>query len=842
MVEIVHKFSDNAIQMMEGRYLLEGEKPAEMFTRVAKGLAETEGKYLRTNSSIASKNVEIEKFTKEFYDVMASGKFVPAGRTLTNTGIGGIVVPNCIVLPIEDTMESIFQTLKDASLLQQAGSGIGFNFSKLRPANYDTKRSRGKASGPVSFLQTYNDSFARIQQQGRHGANMAMMHIDHPDILDFIHCKQVEGNIANFNISVLITDNFMDMLQTSPDDNWLCLWDDIAVNPRRITRDRVGVIQEIEEVDITVKELFNEIVQSAWKNGEPGVAFIDEINRTNPLPGLGDLDCSNPCGEQYLHAYDNCNLGSINLAKFVREDYTIDYEELSCVTAIATRMLDNVIDTFDIPIKEVQDMALANRRIGLGPMGFADMLYQLEIPYDSESALQIAEHVMETINQSAILTSIKLGKEKGTFSNQDKTGKGFGEIKRNAALTTVAPTGSISMLYDTSSGIEPNFALSYTKTVRTGDYKYVNEHFLNALKELDLDDDSYVFIVQHVKNYGSLAGLPSDYDKELTSDFKAVFITASEISPNAHIDMQAKFQDNVDNSISKTINMPEETTEEDIREAFIRGWQMKCKSFTVYRNNSRKEQVLNMGEDKEVVSAEEMIHDVLEAKRIDEGREAVEHLDETLSGVVEEDQEMDTTVVDFTFGEKHNPDIKKKVARPKVVEGRNYKIKTAHGNMYVGIQYWDGKVYEVFTNVGKDGGCVSAYMSGITRTATLALRHGVPLKEIVEQLKDISCHSIWDDGVLIASPVDGIAFALAHEIPEKERDEYTRRLLDREKVRASGVSITYLSAEEMSKEFINTGDGMEIISEVCPAPGCGSTDMVRQEGCVRCLTCGDSRC
>lgn len=820
MVEVIeHKFSDNAIQMMEGRYLLEGETPKEMFKRVASGLAEVEREYFNDDPDGLEKDQKIIRYKQEFYDVMISGEFVPAGRTLTNVGIGSPVVPNCIVLPIEDTMDDIFKTLRDAALLQQAGSGIGFNFSKLRPADYETKRSRGKASGPVSFLQTYNDAFARIQQQGRHGANMAMMNINHPDILDFIRCKQVEGNIENFNISVLITDKFMKMLEDFPDTMWVCEWQDRAVNPREITRNRVGVIQSIDPVEITVKNLFNEIVRSAWNNGEPGVAFIDEINRTNPLPGLGDIDCSNPCGEQYLHAYDNCNLGSINLAEFVKEDKTIDYKELSCVTCIATRMLDNVIDTFDVPVKEVQDMALANRRIGLGVMGFADMLYQLGIPYDSGIALEISERVMKTISQAARITSRDLGKEKGVFLNQDK-GVESNMTRRNAALTTVAPTGSISMLYDVSSGIEPNFALRYIKKVRTGDYVYVNKYFLEALKKLNLGEQGEENVILYVKNTGSLKNSGVILPKE----FEEVFVTASDISIDAHINMQAKFQEYIDNSISKTINMPEDATEEDVRQAFIRGWRAKCKSLTVYRDNSRKEQVLNvenanrLGQtvvinDDEVVEITEesiqAIHDVLEADKID----------------------------------------REKVKRPKVVEGKNHKIVTAHGNMYVGIQHWDGKIYEVFTNVGKDGGCVSAYMSGITRTITLALRHGVPLAEIVEQLKDISCHAIWDDGVLIASPVDGIACALAHHIPEKEQDDYTRRFLAREKIKDSGgdIRIWELTKEQMTpKEGERTvmtprsEDMREIVSEVCRI--CESTDMVRQEGCVRCLSCGDSRC
>ncbi len=838
MVEVIeHKFSDNAIQMMKGRYLIEDETPRDMFIRVSTGLAETEKKYLRTNSSEADKLMEVIKFQQEFFNVMISGKFVPAGRTLTNTGISSPVVPNCIVLPIEDSMDSIFTTLRHAALLQQAGSGIGFNFSKLRPADYDTKRSRGKASGPVSFLQTYNDAFAKIQQQGRHGANMAMMHIDHPDILDFILCKEQEGTIANFNISVLITDEFMKKLQDNPDELWLCNWNGHPSVPRHIIRDKVGVIQEIIETDITVRELFNKIVQGAWKNGEPGVAFIDEINRTNPLPGLGDLDCSNPCGEQYLHAYDNCNLGSINLDKFVihydvEDKLGIYYEELTKVTTTSVRMLDDVIDTFDIPVKEVQDMAQANRRIGLGIMGFADMLYQLEIPYDSDSALQIAEHIMETIDQAAKITSIDLGKEKGIFPNQDKASESFGENKRNAALTTVAPTGSISMLYDTSSGIEPNFALRYIKSVRTGDYVYLNEHFLKALKKLDLGEQGEENVILHVKQTGSLKGSGVILPKE----FEAVFVTANDISIDAHINMQAIFQEYVDNSISKTINMPESTTEEEVRQAFIRGWKMKCKSFTVYRNNSRVKQVLNIGDDDEVM-------DLLDDEDMSKGYFKAGSVDDVTvedTGKISDPASLVNKIAAQALDAK-----KQKVKRPKIVEGYSPKIVTAHGNMYLNINSWDGKVYEVFANVGKPGGCAAAYMGALTRIITLGLRHGVPLAEVVEQLKDTMCHTVWDNGVLISSPPDGMAWALAHHIPEDEQDEYTKRILEKEKRQESIISTEFTAEQMTPKEGENTVDldpreGKRVISDLCDA--CYSTNIVYQEGCKRCLACGESKC
>jgi len=456
-------FSENALKMMRKRYLFTDEKgnqetSAQMFHRIARTLAEVEKNY--------GHNAQfVKKVERDFFEIMAGKEYTPAGRTITNVGTSTSLIANCIVLPIHDSMESIFQTLKDASLLQQAGSGLGFSLDELRPSMSPTKRSRGSSSGPVSFLKIYNEAFNTIKQQSRHGANMAMMSIDHPDILDFIRSKAVEGEIRNFNISIKVTDKFMRMVEEEPDEQWYCTWKGKRSKPNKVLRHPNGSVYGSEDINITVGELFNEIVEYAWTNGEPGIVFIDTVNKSNPLPGLGRIECSNPCGEQFLHSYDNCNLGSINLATFVKSKQ-VDYERLRFVVKTAVRFMDNVIDKFDFPVKKVTDLARKNRRIGLGIMGFADMLFQLGIKYNSEEGYATAEKVMSVIQESAHRMSQELAEEKDVFPNYLKSIFAKKKIRmRNVALTTIAPTGSIAMMFDTSSGVEPNFALAYIRLI-----------------------------------------------------------------------------------------------------------------------------------------------------------------------------------------------------------------------------------------------------------------------------------------------------------------------------------------------------------------------------------------
>lgn len=580
-------FTENSLRVIAGRYLKRDgktgkivENPEEMFDRVAKSLANVEKRY--------GKNADdIKKIEKDFRDILYNFEFTPAGRTLANAGSDTKLVANCIVLHMEDSMEGIFQTLKEAALLQQAGSGLGFPFHLLRPAGQRTIRNKGVSSGPVSFLKVYNEAFGIIKQQGRHGANMAVMSIDHPDILDFVQAKRVEGDLRNFNISVGITDKFMKEVVSNSDKPWICEFGGVKMKPRTIIRDKYGNVSDIKESTMTAREIFDEIVSAAWSNGEPGVVFLDEANRKNPVPKLGRIEACNPCGEQFLQDGDVCNLGSINLEMFAK-DGKLDEERLKEVTRISVRLLDNVIDLSEYPSERVNKTFRGNRRIGLGIMGFADLLYMLNIRYDSDKGFQMASKVMKLINDEAHAESQRLAKEKGVFPNYDLSIYKEKNIKmRNAALTTVAPTGSISMIYDVSSGVEPYFALSYYKEVMGGQkLYYLNKHLEKVLRERNLYTHD---LIEKISEEGSLQNI-----KGIPQDIKDTFVVAMDISAESHIRMQAAFQKYTDNAISKTCNFPNSATKDDVMQGYILAWQLKCKGCTVYRDGSRDVQVLNL--------------------------------------------------------------------------------------------------------------------------------------------------------------------------------------------------------------------------------------------------------
>ncbi len=576
----------NSLKILAGRYLKRDPKtkriietPEEMFERVARAVAEVEKKYGKSAK-------EIKNWQEKFYQLMTNFEFLPAGRTLTNAGTAMSVISNCVVLHIEDSMDDIFKTLRDAALLQQSGSGIGFPFHLLRPAGSLTKRTQGVASGPVSFLQVYDKAFGVIKQQGRHGANMAVMRVDHPDILDFIHAKDREGELTNFNISVSLTDKFIEKVKAKSEEPWLCQVKGKNLLPRRIVRDRYGHVTQIQEIKITPGEIMAEIANNAWINGEPGIIFIDRVNRSNPLPGLGRIEASNPCGEQFLHDGDVCNLGSINLDKFVR-DGKINWPKLKEATKLATRMLDNVIDITEFSISRTNQVFRKNRRIGIGIMGFADFLFQLEVPYNSEEGFQTGEKVMKFINQTAHQTSQELAKEKGIFDNYRLSIWAKKKVKmRNAALTCIAPTGTISMIPEVSSGVEPYFALAYSKKQVMGDeeFHYVNHYLEKKLREKRLYTPG---TVNRIYQEGTIQNI-----KEIPKSIRRVFVGAMDISPEDHIKMEAAFQKNLDNSISKTVNLPNETTRFDVEKVIQLAWQANCKAFTVYRSGSREKEVL----------------------------------------------------------------------------------------------------------------------------------------------------------------------------------------------------------------------------------------------------------
>ena len=788
-------FSENALKMMRKRYLVRDEKgkqemPTDMFMRVAKALAAVEKDYGKSNAAIA-------KTEKDFFDIMANREYTPAGRTMTNAGSSTPLVANCIVLPVEDSMEGIFQTLKEAALLQQAGSGLGFAFDRLRPSMSVTVKSRGTSSGPVSFLKIYNEAFGIIKQQGRHGANMAMMSIDHPDILDFLRSKEVEGAIRNFNISVKVTDEFMKKLVESPDEQWYCAWKGEKVKPRRVLRHANGSDYDSEEIDITVGEIFDEIVHYAWTNGEPGIVFIDAVNRTNPLPALGKIEASNPCGEQFLHPYDNCNLGSINLAVFVKNG-KMDYARLEKATKVAVRLMDNVIDRFDFPVPQVSELAKRNRRIGLGIMGFADVLYQLGIRYNSEEGLKMGEKVMGTVQKAAHEMSQELAREKGVFPNWKQSVFAKKKVKmRNAALTTVAPTGSISMMFDTSSGEEPNFALAYIKQDKDGlQYPYFNRYFEEALKKYNFTEEELEKLKEEVVKTGSIQHLI-----HLPQELRDTFVVSMDLAGDDHVRMQAAFQGQVDNSISKTINFPNSATKEEVKASYILAWEEGCKSCTVYRDGSRAIQILNVCEADKIISTTE---DPLKKVKVKEVQ------------VVEPDNG------NGKFRPRSRPEG--------ALLGATYKIKTGYGNLYITVNDGhDDLPLEVFATIGKSGGFFQEQSEAICRMVSLSLRAGISVREVIDQLKGIRgpMPVMTDKGTVLSLP-DAVAQVLEDHLERRK----------------SGVEASAIQEEILIVAREEIVAGAKQIADFGYMPGCPDcgAGLTMAEGCVSCKSCGYNRC
>jgi len=1213
--EINASFSENALKMMRKRFLFKKndgsqETPTEMMHRISKALSEVERDY-------GGSDEFIHKTEKDFFEVMARKEFTPAGRTITNAGAPTALVANCIVLPISDNMDSIFQTLKDAALLQQAGSGLGFAFSELRPAGMPTKRSRGVSSGPLSFLEVYNQAFGVIKQQGRHGANMAIFRVDHPDICDFINCKKIEGRIRNFNISVGITDEFMEAVINRPNELWLTVWNGKKMKPHKVIRAQNGSVTGYEEIDITAKELFDLIIDAAWTNGEPGTFFIDTANRANPLPRFSDIKATNPCvagstlvatekglvpikqlaqeyanggiclhtdsrvpkavataignetisvitstlqqskegaalmsrawstgvkpvykletksgygliatadhkiittegkiemykltrnhgiliqqcegffnqtlrlpidvrneirgkngreyyfnlprewsrelgqvlgwlvgdgwlrdkqkehmtgfvfaesdkeimtnlklvlnnwygserneikrengvyhlmyrsqhfvsffkslgikpvkagqkevpetlftaprdavigflqglfsadgtiandvkkgsryirltsksrrllqqtqilllnlgiksviydrsrpardifeyknkrgerysyhndgvlyelqvskqnvpmfiekigfigakfedkinqlgnysyyktvfverikeitylgeeevfdlseplttsfianglvvsncGEQPLGDYDVCNLGSINLAVFAK-DGDVDWNRLSFVTEKAVQMLDNVIDRSNFPVPKVTETMKGNRRVGLGVMGFADLLYQLKIKYNSAEGFAIAEKLMAFIQKSSEKASENLAEKKGIFPNYKLSvfyDKGL--KRRNAALTTVAPTGSISMMFDTSSGIEPNFALLYTKQDKDGhQYHYLNKYFRQALEEKGIE-------LEKVKDELMKTGGIQHLDW-LPKDLRDTFVVSMDMSAEAHIGIQAAFQKNVDTSISKTINFPNSATREDVAKGYILAWKSGCKGCTVYREGSRTVQILNLGNGENIISPTEL----------GEGMEKA-------------------TVKALERLVKETPKFSPK-PRPEVLTGQTYKVKTGYGNLYVTINNDENsEPFEIFATIGKSGGFFQEQSEGICRLISLALRAGVSVDDIIKDLKGIRgpMPIMTNKGTVLSLPdaigqiLDEHMKYLRGEIPKlgEAKTETLEEHMNRE------VPVAVAAASDFQKKKSIADFGM-----MPGCPECGNL-LEMSEGCMSCKACGFSRC
>lgn len=760
--------SENAMRVLERRYLkkdLDGkplERPEEMFMRVAAEIARADLRY--------EPDLDIKATEKEFYDLMANLEFMPNSPTLMNAGRELGQLSACFVLPVEDSMESIFESLKNAALIHQSGGGTGFSFSRVRPKNDVVNSTRGVSSGPVSFMTVYNAATETIKQGGtRRGANMGVLRIDHPDIVDFIKSKEKKGNLTNFNISVGLTEDFMKAVEM--DETYA------LVNPR--TGEEFSRLR--------AKDVFDMIVERAHKNGEPGIVFLDRLNRDNPTPKIGNIESTNPCGEQPLLPYESCNLGSINLDKVVK-DGVIDFDHLRRIVWSAVHFLDNVIDMNKYPLTKIREITLANRKIGLGVMGFADMLIKLDIPYNTQLAVDTAEKVMSFIQREARLASEALTEKRGPFPNFDQSifaGDGRPKL-RNATLTTIAPTGTISIIAGASSGIEPLFAISYIRNVMDNDELIeVNPLFEQIAKERGFYSEA---LMRKIASQGHVQDI-----EEVPSDISRVFITAHETTPEWHIRMQAAFQKYTDNAVSKTVNFPTDATIDDIARAYHLAWRLGCKGVTVYRDKSRDEQVLNIESVNRDAEMDPRSATELEAPGRQANRMAPRH-------------------------------------RKDVIRGTTRRMKTGCGNLYVTINEDDEGLFEIFTAMGKAGGCAASQAEATSRLISLALRAGVETESILRQIRGISCPApAWENGEMIMSCSDGIAKAIERYMAETS--ENGKAVVEKVEAKAAQDSL-----RPVYHTPVPTGGP---IPTQCP--DCGSR-LELGGGCAFCRGCGYYRC
>jgi ribonucleoside-diphosphate reductase alpha chain len=762
------ELSENALKVLEKRYLNKDERgevietPDGMFRRVAKAIASADKLYNKTEEEVSS-------LEEAFYRIMAALEFMPNSPALMNAGKELAQLSACFTLPIDDSMDSIFETLKATAMIHKSGGGTGFSFSRLRPKNSVVRTTGGIASGPVSFMKVYDAATEAVKQGGmRRGANMGILRVDHPDILEFITCKENNKEITNFNISVSVTDDFMQKLQNGED------YDLIDPHTNKTVQ------------RLNTKELFDLIVKQAHKNGEPGIIFIDRMNEFNPTPRLGKYESTNPCGEQVLLPYESCDLGSINLARMCKEAgagrYEIDWDKLKTVTHLSVHFLDNLIDVNKFPLLAIEKATKLTRKIGLGVMGWASLLIRLNIPYNSDEAVALAEKAMSFILNEATKKSQELGKVKGLFSAfkgsiYDKKESAALRL-RNATLTTIAPTGTISIIAGPcSSGIEPLFAISYYRNVMDNDKLTEVE---SLFEEVALKKGFYSReLMQRIAEKSSI----QDFT-DIPEDVRRVFVTSHDISPEWHVRMQAAFQKYTHNAVSKTINFPHEATAEEVKHAYMLAYELGCKGITIYRDRSREEQVLNIARN-------------------------------------EQKQDAKTS------------ENKKEIAprpRPEVINGTTTKVATGCGNLYVTINSDEtGAPFELFTQMGKAGGCAASQLEATGRLVSLAFRSGIEVKSIIEQLRNIRCPSpSWEKGQRIFSCADAIA-----RVIEKRLMNGTAAPVSSEP--ASVAMKHSYSDEPVISDFDVHGE----IVGVCP--DCGGA-LRHEEGCIKCHACGFSKC
>ncbi len=734
---IIPDLTRNAVTVLERRYLKRDktgtvlETPSEMFRRVADTIASADKMF--------NKKTDTHKVAEAFYAMMANLEFLPNSPTLMNAGRELGQLSACFVLPVGDSMEEIFDAVKYTALIHKSGGGTGFSFSRLRPANDVVLTTTGISSGPISFMRVFDVATETIKQGGtRRGANMGILRVDHPDIMDFIMCKSDKKQLNNFNISVGLTEAFMKAVER--DENY------DLINPRD---------QQVAG-HLNARKVFNRIINQAWENGEPGIVFLDRLNRDNPTPLVGAIESTNPCGEQPLLPYESCNLGSINLARMVKTG-KIDWSRLKEIVHLAVHFLDNVVEVNKYPLPQIAEMTTANRKIGLGVMGWADMLIKLGIPYNTDEAIELAEKVMKFINDQGHIASQDLAKKRGPFPNFKGSAydqKGMPPL-RNATVTTIAPTGTISIIANSSSGVEPLFAVSYVRQVMDNDILVeVHPYFEAIAKERGFYSPE---LMQRIADHGSIHDM-----EEIPEDIRGYFVTAHEISPEVHIKMQAAFQKYTDNAVSKTVNFKKEATVQDVSRVYELAYKLDCKGVTIYRDGSRDQQVLSKGKKEEAAVHEEVDRDKPITKR----------------------------------------------ERPKILKGWTYQMQTGCGPLYVTINEDEKGLFELFTTMGKSGGCAASQSEAIGRMVSLAWRSGLQSRQVIKQLQGISCHSHSGFGEnKILSCADAVAKAI------QSHNE------------ANGGKVQH----------------HKIVFRKGACPDCGGI-VEHEGGCVVCRMCGYSEC
>ncbi len=826
----VADLSENARIVLAKRYLKKDEEgtpteePEAMFWRVAKVIANADLEY-------GASEAAVEELARQFYDLMTTGKFEPNSPTLMNAGRPLGQLSACFVLPVDDALSNgksgIYDTLKAMALVHQSGGGTGFSFSRLRSTGAQVKSTMGVASGPVSFMTLYDASTEVVKQGGtRRGANMGILRVDHPDIRSFILCKDDTSRITNFNISVALTDSFMEAVEAGESYD--------LVDPR--TSEVVG--QE------DAGEIFDMIIHGAWKTGEPGTFFIDRANAFNPVPKLGSYEATNPCGEQPLLPYDVCNLGSVNLAKFVKADYSpggdpadgVDWDALRQTVHLSTHFLDNVIDANQYPLQEITDLAQTIRRIGLGVMGWADMLIGLSIPYDSAEGVEMGRKVMGFLNEAARDASEKLAESREPFPAWEESIWGPDEhcarhsaghrirpmrTLRNCNLTTVAPTGTISILAGCSGGIEPIFAVAFMRNQAGSMMPDVNPAFVARAQAEGWYSEE---LMSNIAEEGHI------HFPEVPEEVQAVFKTAHDIPPEWHVRMQAGFQEHTDSAISKTTNFPTQATEDDVRKIYQLAYDLDCKGVTVYRDGSRSGQVLSTGKtgkssdsetgpagtsagesSLEVAALEQMLADTREA----------------LHGAQME--------LDRVRGERDDDDLtaaaaRHKRQRPLMLRGRTFKMISPLGDCYVTINEDEaGRPFEVFCTLGKAGGAATADAEAVGRLMSMALRSGIPISAVRDQLRGISSDRAVGVGPnKVLSLPDTIGQAIERYMAEKEGVQESLPL---------GASV---DAGGVQAQASSSGGAQTRFFGACPE--CGAGQLSFEEGCVKCHICGYSEC